>query len=289
MTITFEPFRDDFGAHVGGVDLREELAPEQFRQIYDGLVRHGLLIFRDQDLEPEQEIAFARRFNRVRIYVGNDKTKMKGHPEINLLGNATDENGEAIAFQNKVGIEWHTDGTGFPYPPVSTVLYCVAAPGTGGETLYASGKRAWDELPEARKQQLEPLKVRYSYEGLCKKLTSIGDVTKTDLTEDEKSRTPDVVHPLVRTHSVTGHKSLWFTEAEMACFEGMTPEESEALGKKIVGHISKPDYVYAHAWRPGDLAIWDNRQMHHSTTPYTYENEVRLMHRISGEGDERPY
>jgi taurine dioxygenase len=75
MTIAFEPIRPDFGAIVTGADLRQEFAPEAFRQIYDGLVRHGLLIFRDQDLAPEQEIAFARRFNRIRIYVGNDKTK----------------------------------------------------------------------------------------------------------------------------------------------------------------------------------------------------------------------
>lgn len=289
MTIAFEPIRPDFGAIVTGADLTQDLAPEAFRQIYDGLVRHGLLIFRDQDLAPEQEITFARRFNRIRIYVGNDKTKMRGHPEINLLGNATDEDGEPIAFQNKVGIEWHTDGTGFSHPPVSTVLYCVASPSTGGETLYASGKRAWDELPEARKQQLAPLKVRYSYERLFKKLTSASDASKTELTQDERVRTPDVVHPLVRTHSVTGHKALWFTEAEMACFEGMTPEESAELGKEIVADLSRPEYVYAHAWKPGDLLIWDNRQMHHSTTPYTYENEIRLMHRISGEGDEVPY
>jgi alpha-ketoglutarate-dependent taurine dioxygenase len=74
----------------------------------------------------------------------------------------------------------------------------------------------------------------------------------------------------------------------MACFEGMSTEESQVLGKEIVEAISKPDYVYAHAWQAGDLLIWDNRQMHHSTTPYTYENEIRLMHRISGEGDEVP-
>lgn len=288
MAITFHPIRDDFGAEVRGVDLREELAPEAFRQVYDGLVRHGLLIFRGQDLEPQQEIAFARRFNKLRIYVGNDDTKLPGFPEINLLGNARDEAGKAIAFHNKVGIEWHTDGTGWPYPPVSTVLYCIKAPSKGGETLYASGRRAWDELDEAKKRQLEGLKVRYSYQSLYKKLTTASAADKTELTSDEKTRSPEVVHPLVRTHAVTGRKALWFTEAEMACIEGMTPEASAELGQELVGIISKPEYVYAHAWRPGDLLIWDNRQMHHSTTPYTWGEEIRLMHRLSGEGDEVP-
>lgn len=288
MTIAFEPIRDDFGARVSGIDLNVDLAPESFRQIYDGLVRNGLLIFRGQDLAPEKQISFARRFNRIRIYIGNDETKMPGHPEINRLGNAKGRDGKPLAFLNKTGIEWHTDGTGFSHPPVSTVLYCVQAPSKGGETLYASGKRAWNDLPASKKREFENLKVRYSFASLYKKLTTQSDAEKTDLTREEKSRAPEVVHPLVRTHAVTGNKSLWFTQAEMKCFEGMTEEESGALGEEIVGIISRPEYVYAHAWQPGDLVIWDNRQMHHSTTPYTYENEVRLMHRISGEGDEIP-
>jgi len=288
MAVGFRPIRDDFGAEVTGVDLRQEMAPEVFRQVCDGLVRHGLLIFHDQDLEPAQEIAFARRFNKLRIYVGNDDTKMPGYPEINLLGNATDDTGKAIAFHNKVGIEWHTDGTGWPYPPVSTVLYCVKTPPKGGETLYASGRRAWDDLPEVRKRQLEHLKVRYSFSSLYKKLTTASAAAKTDLTKDEKNRAPDVIHPLVRTHAVTGRKALWFTEAEMVCFEGMTPEASAELGKELVAILSKPEYVYAHRWQPRDLLIWDNRQMHHSTTPYIWGDEVRLMHRLSGEGDEIP-
>ena len=288
MTIAFEAIREDFGAVVTGADLNQVLMPERFRQIYDGLIRHGLLIFRNQELAPERQIGFARQFNRVRIYIGNDATKMPGYPEINRLGNATDEDGKPIAFLNKTGIEWHTDGTGFSHPPVSTVLYCVKAPSQGGETLYASGKRAWDALPEEKQRQYRDLKVRYSFASLYKKLTTDSDAKKTELTNSEKERAPEVVHPLVRTHPVTGHRALWFTQAEMACFEGMSTEESQVLGKEIVEAISKPDYVYAHAWQPGDLLIWDNRQMHHSTTPYTYENEIRLMHRISGEGDEVP-
>jgi taurine dioxygenase len=289
MPVEIEPIRDDFGAQVYGVDLNRDLDPETFRAVYDGLIRHGLLIFRGLDLPPERQIAFARRFNRIRIYIGNDDTKMPGYPEINRLGNATDENGKPIAFLNKAGIEWHTDGTGFQYPPVSTVLYCVEAPSRGGETLYASGKRAWDDLSAEQKARFAPLRVRYSYSSLYKKLTTNSDADKTDLTENEKARAPEVVHPLVRTHSATGNKALWFTQAEMACFEGMSEEDSTVLGEEIVGIISRPDYVYAHAWRPGDLLIWDNRQMHHSTTPFTYENEIRLMHRISGEGDEIPH
>ncbi len=284
MTVSFEPIRDDFGAIVHGVDLAAPLAGTDFEAIPGAFIRHGLLIFRGQDLEPEHEIAFARRFNKIRIYVGNDDTKLPGHPEINVLSNVV-ENGRPIGFQNKVGHEWHTDGTGWPYPAVATVLYCVEAPETGGETLYASGRRAWYELDDARKHRFEGLEVVYSFQSLYAKLHAAAGSGKI-LSEDERQRSPDVTHPLVRTHAVTGRKALWFTEAEMARFKGLGDAESRALADEIVAIISKPAYVYTHKWRPGDLVVWDNRQMHHSTTPYTYAGQRRIMHRVSGEGDE---
>lgn len=286
MTASFEPIRDDFGAFVRDVPICEPISNDLFEQIAEAHVRYGLLIFRDQTLRPEDQIRFARRFNNIRIYIGNDDTKLAGYPEINLLGNII-ENGRPIAHQAKIGIEWHTDGTGFPYPAIATVLYCVESPSRGGETLYASGKRAWEELPVHQQRELEPLRVIYSFQTLYAKLhAAAGTGKRLDL--NKRALTPDVEHPLVRTHSVTGNKALWFSESEMKHFVGLSTRESATLGKKIVSIISKPEYVYTHKWLPGDLAVWDNRWMHHSTTPYNYANERRLMYRISGEGDEIP-
>ena len=160
MNLSCEPIRADFGAIVHGVDLSKPMDDRDFGPIREAHVRHGLLIFRDQDLAPEHEVAFARRFNKIRIYIGNDDTKLPGHPEINVLSNIV-ENGRPIGFQAKIGVEWHTDGTGFEFPPVATVLYCVESPPTGGETLYASGKRAWQELESARKNHYSSLEVVY--------------------------------------------------------------------------------------------------------------------------------
>lgn len=285
-TIAFEAIRDDFGAIVHGVDLSEPLSNEKFDHIRDAHVHYGLLIFRDQELGPRHEIAFAKRFNNIRIYLGNDDTKLPGHPEINVLGNVV-ENGRQIGHQVKIGIEWHTDGTGFELPPVATVLYCLESPSRGGETLFASGKRAWEELPATRQRELESMRVIYSFHHLYAKLHKAAGTGK-NLTQDERARSPDVERPLVRTHSVSGNKALWFTQSEMKAFVGLSESDSEKLAAEIVALISKPEYVYAHSWRPGDLLVWDNRWMHHSTTPYTYADERRLMHRVSGEGDEIP-
>ena len=168
------------------------------------------------------------------------------------------------------------------------MLYCLESPQTGGETLYASGKRAWGDLDEERKRRYSPLEVVYSFDHLLKKLNESAG-TGQALSQKDRDRAPDVIRPLVRTHSVTGSKALWFTQAEMKCFVGMSDSESEALGEEIVSAISKPEYVYAHRWEPCDLLVWDNRWIHHSTTPYLYQNERRLLHRVSGEGDEIPY
>ena len=287
MSPCYESIREDFGAVVGNVDLSKPLADDVWSSIREAHVHYGLLVFRNQWLDPEHEIRFARKFNKIRIYIGNDDTKLPGYPEINVLSNIV-ENNQPIGFQAKIGIEWHTDGTGFEFPPVATVLYCVESPKVGGETLYASGKRAWQELDETRKCRYSNLRVLYSFDHLYSKLNKAAGTGKI-LDENQRKRAPDVIRPLVRTHSVTGEKALWFTQAEMKCFVGLQRAQSELLAEEIVATISKPEYVYTHKWRPGDLLVWDNRWMHHSTTPYTYENERRLLHRVSGEGDEVPF
>ena len=283
----FLPIREDFGALVEGVDLAAPLSDSDFESIRHVHAHHGLLIFREQNLAPKDEIAFARRFNNIHISLGNDDTKLPGYPEISVLGNVV-ENGRPLSYQVKIGIEWHTDGTGREFPPLATVLYCLETPGRGGETLFASGKRAWEALSPKRQRQLESVRVVYSFHQLYAKLHKAAGTGKS-LNHDERARTPELERPLVRTHSVTGRKALWFTESEMTHFVGMNEQESSALAAEIVGLISKPEHVYTHKWRPGDLLVWDNRWIHHSTTPYTYADERRLLHRISGKGSEIPY
>ena len=285
--VRFHPIREDFGAIVAGVDLSKPLNDADFETIRNAHTHHGLLIFPQQKLAPEHEIAFARRFNTIHIAVGNDETKLPGYPEISVLGNVV-ENGRQIGHQVKIGIEWHTDGTGREFPPLATVLYCLETPNHGGETLFASGKRAWQALSPGRQRELESTRVVYSFHQLYSKLHQAAGTGKS-LNHDERARTPAVERPLVRTHSVTGEKALWFTESEMTCFVGMNEQDSSELAAEIVGLISKPEHVYPHKWRPGNLLVWDNRWIHHSTTPYTYADERRLMHRISGKGSEIPY
>ena len=285
--ISFHPIREDFGAIVEGVDLSEMLSDADFEPIRNAHTRHGLLIFPKQNLAPAHQISFARRFNTIHIAIGNDDTKLPGYPEISVLGNVV-ENGRQIGHQVKIGTEWHTDGTGREFPPLATVLYCLETPSRGGETLFASGKRAWQALSPSRQRELESLRVVYSFHRLYSKLHKAAGTGKR-LNDEERTHTPELERPLVRTHSVTGEKALWFTESEMKHFVGMNEQESAELATEIVGLISKPAHVYTHKWRPGDLLVWDNRWIHHSTTPYTYADERRLLHRISGKGSEIPY
>ena len=209
---------------------------------------------------------------------------LSSHPDIELLGNVAAADGTP-AYLNKIGIEWHTDGTGKESPTSATFLYAVEAPSRGGDTLFASGYRAWEVQPDELKPQLERLRVRYNERVLREKEAALNDVSVAEL--DKTWGSAEVFErPLVRIHPISGKRSLWVTWAEMECIVGPTPEESLAFVMSLLERAIAPENVYAHRWEPEDLVIWDNRCMLHSTTPYTYGNERRLMYRVGLNCDE---
>ena len=283
MALAFRPLLADCGAEVLGADLAR-LDDATFAAILDAFHRYGLLVFRDQDLAPADEVAFARRFPHGPgrpIYTEHTFDDL---PELQRLGNA-EQDGKPVALLNKLGIEWHTDGTSRELPCVATQLYCIQAPRTGGETLFASGCTAYDLLPETTRARIDGMKVRYTYANIVSKVNAAsGD----PMYERALKTWDDVVHPLVRTHPATGRRALWVTAAEMVAIDGMTPEASQALVAELMEPGTQDAYVYAHAYRPGDMVVWDNRCMFHSTTPYTFHGQTRLLHRVALNGNEIP-
>ena len=163
MKIEFEPIREDFGAHVHGVDLTRPLGDETFSKLLDAFNKYALLLFRGTQLAPQQQAAFARLFPNDG---GPAPYQSYLHPDcadITLLGNVTEGTGTQSAYLNKIGIEWHTDGTSSQTPAVATLLYAVEAPSRGGETLFASGYAAWDAQPDDVKRRVDGLRVRYDF------------------------------------------------------------------------------------------------------------------------------
>lgn len=285
MVVEFEPIREDFGARVKGVDLSRPLSDETFASILDGFHRFGLLVFSGPEVPPELQVALARRFPNDGGLPPYKTYLLDGFPEITLLGNVDPPDGRSKAYLNKIGIEWHTDGTSHPRPMIATLLYAAEAPSEGGETLFLSGYTAWSCQPENVRRRCQDLQVRYNFGRLLERQSAINKVPLETLWQKWRDRVEPVAHPLVRRHPVTRRDALWVTWAEMEYVVGMAPEASLALVNELLDRATQPQFVYAHKWRAHDLVVWDNRCVLHTTTPVTYESDRRLMYRIGLNGD----
>lgn len=283
MAISFTPIMPGFGATVSGVDLAA-LTDDQFAELLEGFHRWQMLLFRDQAIEPAHHVAFAKRFPHDPSPTNYKEFLVPEHPEVHRLGNVV-EDGAPIAMLVPLGIEWHTDGTARERPCVATLLYAVETPSQGGETLFASGYKAFDLLDAETQKLLPTLVARYNTNVLDDEI----EAANRGSVHGGRARDAfaDVLHPLVRVHPATGRTALWATPKEMRAIEGWTAEASLEFVMRIMAPGTADAHVYAHKWRPGDLMVWDNRCVLHSTTPYTYANERRLMHRVGLNGPER--
>ncbi len=282
--ITITPTDAPIGAFVEGVDLSQELSPEVFQQIEDAYDRHTVLVFRGQNLSPEQHIAFGRRFGPLEIHVVK-RALLQGYPEILLVTNIKNEAGEDIGLSD-AGQTWHTDTSYRERPSRGSILYALEIPVDAngealGNTLFASTAKAYEELPQDMQQRLQGLKAVHSYGFRKRPPGSQRDkITATVLHE-----TPDIAHPVVRTHPRTARKALYVFEGECVGIEGMPEAQAKALIHELTEHCIQPRYIYEHKWQVGDVVMWDNAaSLHLAICDYRLPQR-RLLHRVTIEGD----
>jgi alpha-ketoglutarate-dependent taurine dioxygenase len=261
------------GAEIEGADLAKPLGDEQAAEIRRAWLDNLVLFFRDQPLTPDQFLAFARRLGTPIEYPfvkGID-----GFPEIIEVKKLEHER---INF----GGIWHSDTAYLTEPPMASMLLAREVPPVGGDTLFANMYLAYDALSNGMKRLLSDLRAVNS--------SSRADVTRTR--EDrvktggrEAARTEYVAeHPVVRTHPETGRKALYVNIAHTARFVDMTEEESAPLLSYLYQHQVRPEHTCRFVWRPGSLALWDNRCVQHNPIN-DYHGYRRLMHRITLAGD----
>jgi taurine dioxygenase len=186
------------------------------------------------------------------------------------------------------GHHWHTDLSYLPLPSRCTILYAREVPHREGkavgDTLFASTYAAYDALPAAMKQRLAGLKAIHSYVGQYQaraaKIRQAGGV-REDLSEEQQKKVPDVSHPIVRTHPYTGRKCLYVSAGLNTGIVGMSPEESRPLLQELFDHCVRPEFVYRHSWRVGDLVMWDNCSAQHCAVADYALPERRLMYRTT--------
>jgi len=274
-TFTIAPVAGALGAEIHGLDLATPLSPQQRDQLNDAFNQHSVLFFRDQNLEPEQQIAFARNFGELGSHpyvAGTD-----AHPE--MLEIVTEPDDEV-----NFGGGWHCDVTFLEQPDLGSVLYAVDVPPVGGDTLWASQQAAWDALSPTMQEFLLPLTAIHSpsrqYGAQGQSTMSKAMATKGV----EKAMEASVEHPVVRTHPVTGRKGLYVNAAFTMRIRGLRKRESDALLRFLFDHATNEAFTCRFKWEPGSLAMWDNRSVQHFAL-HDYKGHRRVMRRVTIQGD----
>ena len=245
------------GAQITGLDLSKTLDDATFRTIEEVLHDRGVIVFRDQRLTEEEHIAFSRRFGALEIHVASQYLK-PGYPEILIVSNII-ENGRQIGLAD-AGQYWHSDLSYVAIPSRCSLLYALEVPARDGvvlgETMFASAAWAYDTLPESMRTRLNGLTAIHRYADRYRMQQAAGG--RAPLSEEQLKKVPDVGHPVIRPHPLTGRKVLFVNEGLTAFIEGIREDESAAVLQELYRHITRPEGLYQHNWRVGDLLMWDN-------------------------------
>ena len=271
------------GAEVCGLDLSKPVDQTTFQTIEDLFHDRGVIVFRDQHLTEERHIAFSRRLGELEIHVAAEFLK-PGYPQILVVSNVV-ENGRNIGLSD-AGQYWHSDLSYIANPSRCSLLYALEVPVKDGvvlgDTLFAGAAWGWDSLPDPIRARVEGMRAIHSYGDRYRKQNAAG--TRGTLTGEQLKKVPEVSHPVVRPHPVTGRKALFVNEGFTIRIEGMPETESDALLRELFGHITRPEALYRHKWRKGDLLMWDNCLTQHRAIR-DYELPLRrLMHRTTVAG-----
>ncbi len=273
------PLKQGFGVEIQDVDLAR-VDEATMSSVIHTFHRHGVMLVRGQDLSPDAMLRFARLFGPLETHTLLQYT-LPDYPHIYVLSNRK-VNGEFIGAHNE-GIGWHTDLSYKDCPVMSTMLYGIETPPEGADTLIADMCAAYEALPAERQKSLEGKRIHHSYHRF---MAARDD--RAPLTEEQKALTPDVFHPLLRTHPADGRRSLYIGTGTVHAIEGMTNPEGKALVDELVEFATQERFIYRHKWQTGDLLMWDNRCTLHSGTRYDDIRYTRYIHRVMVQGD-RPF
>jgi taurine dioxygenase len=268
------PLSAHLGAEIGGVDLTAPVSGQAMTEILHAFGEYGVVFFRDQQLTPEQHVAFAERF--APIDINRFFAAVPGYPMIAEVRKEPEQT-------RNIGGGWHTDHSYDEVPALGSMLYAREVPQTGGDTLFASMYAAYDALSDGLKATIEGLRACHSSrhvfgaEAAARRGDLNGRIGNPELA------TQDAVHRVVIRHPETGRKALYVNPGFTLRFEGWTDDESRPLLDYLYRHAVRPEFTCRFRWRDGSLALWDNRSTWHFAVN-DYHGERRLLHRITIQG-----
>lgn len=267
-----------FVAEVEGVDLTQVLDDVIVDELRQAWWDNSILVLRDQHISDDQHLAFSRHFGELQGHTVKDWL-LPTHPEILVLSNRG--SGGVKPLENG-GAYWHSDITYEAVPPMGSILHGLTVPPEGGDTLYADMYAAYDTLDDETKALIQGLGAIHNYKHRYLKMAEGGK--RPTPTAEQLAEWQDVEHPIVLHHPDSGRKALFVNEGFTMAVKGMDKAESDALLQRLFDHSAKPEFVYAHKWRAGDIVMWDNRCTMHRATTYDVEKHERTMHRTTIKG-----
>ena len=282
LAITIRKLTPVFGAEITGVDLTR-LDDATFEHIEDAFETYSVLVFPNQNLDDDAQIAFSRRFGDLEKTQGHiaNNFQVKHVSEITNL----DPDGKLMAADDprvlyRLGQRnWHSDSSFKRVPAKASLLHARKLPPDGGDTQFASLRAAYDALPEARKRELED-KVAIHHYAYSRRN---GGYALTNEAEDK--RFPPVPQAMIRANPVNGRKAL-YVGSHASHIRGMPEDEGRALLKELLDFATQDQFTYLHHWKVGDLVMYDNRAALHRARPYKITEHPRILHRttVMGEG-----
>lgn len=283
MAIEVIPNAAPVGAQIVGLDLRQPPDDQAAALLRTALDDHGMIFIRDQHITPAQYLAFCRRLGELQRHA-LDQFLLEGQPEILVLSNVV-EDGRQLGVAD-AGQYWHTDGAFSRQPHIYSSLHAQEIPvgedgGALGDTMFVSTVHAFRTLPAPLQDKLRSLQGTHSLIAQYEKKKNSGIGRHVPLTDAQKARNPDLLHPLVWRHPRSGKECLYVNEGTTFGIDGMDATQAEELIRMLCDHIVQPGLIHRHHWRVGDILVWDNFSTQHKVSFDFGPQHRRRMHRTT--------
>lgn len=279
-TFKVVPIEGALGARIEGLDRATATQPEVAAGLRKALGDHLLLEVPGTPMTPDEMRDFSSAFGRFRPQLLRYK-RTSEVPEVSVMVSTLMADGttDKTALRSE---DWHTDDSYMATPAKATLLHAIEIPSSGGNTWFCNMRAAYEALPEATRKRIDGMRAIHGYD------TARARNRPSARTAEEIAETPDVEHPLVRTHPDNGRKALYLNFNRLDRIVGLDRAESDALLDELAEHCRQPRFHFAHRWTVGDCVIWDNRATMHRVDVDYPVGERRIMQRVLIEGD-RPF
>jgi taurine dioxygenase len=280
MSISIGPLSQSFGAEVIGFNFETNGDEETFQLMRDAWVEHAVICIRHQQITPEYFLKLANIFGEpIPQLINHKKFALSSHPVISILSSGDVDTLGTGKLINRGG-SWHTDHSNTPQPPSGTILHAIQLPSQGGNTGFTNQALAYENLSSDMKKRINGLKAKHVYQS------KYSTREMPSRSKEDEAISPTSLHPIVRTHPVTGRKSLYLNPVRTETIEDMNETDAQTLLNELLEHSTQDKFQYSHIWKSDDVLLWDNRQTMHSapTDSHLFDCE-RRMHRLMIKGD----